>query len=152
MSLLTIITKSAKPMREPRGRGSICVLSVSSASVATLPSANTMCACCFPSPPLPAELGAIWVSLNIKEFTTHLVPSTMLTSEAALHLAGRSSTGESLAPSTLTSLPRLKGKQHSSAVGLISLKAPGPRTSLIRSKVKFWWVGHCRGETSGVRL
>lgn len=77
--------------------------------------------------------------------------TTLLTSEAALHLAGRSSTGDSLVPRTLTSLLQLKGEQHSNAVALMSLKAPGPWTSLI-SRAKSWWVGSCRSEMSGVRL
>lgn len=107
---------------------------------------------CFPSPLLSAELRAMWGSFNIKASTTHLLPSTTLTSEAALHLAGRSSTGDSPASSTPISLPRLKGEQHSNAVGLMAPKAPGPPTSLGRSKAKSWCVGCCRGETSGVRL
>lgn len=76
------------------------------------------------------------VSLRVKAFTTHLLPSTMLTSEAALHLAGRSSPGDSLAAGALSALPWIKGERHSHAVGLMSLKAPGLQTSLGRSKLK----------------
>ena len=151
MSLLTIATRSAKPRREPRGCGSICVLSVSTANVATLPSSNTTCARCFPSPLLSAELGAVWVAADIKAFTTRLAPSTVLISEAALHLAGRSSTGDSLATHS-TVIIRRKGEQQSNAEGLMSPKAPGPGTGPVTSEAKSWWVGCCRGEMSGVRL
>lgn len=92
------------------------------------------------------------MGVNVKAFITHLVPSATLTPEAAPHLAGRSSTGDNLAPSTLIALPWLKGEQHSNAVGLMSLEAPGLWISLVRSKAKPWCVGHCRGEMSGVSL
>lgn len=106
MSLLIALTKSARPVREPRDWKCLCVQSRNSST------AQHKLSVCPMLSTSPTQLAVTCVSFIPKAFAALLVPSAH---QSCLHLAGWDSPGDSLAPGAL--LPAMAkqdvAQQHS---------------------------------------